>query len=139
MTVHLKKLSVGSESLASLRHWQAERVRNGMELMHVTSNTPRRAAEVLDGRSIFWVIKGVMCTRQPITELRSMQRADGKPACGIVLAPEIIAVEPLRVRIFQGWRYLETKDTPVDIPVGEDAGETMPPELVAELRELGLL
>jgi hypothetical protein len=68
-----------------------------------------------------------------------MQRADGKPACGIVLAPEIIAVEPLRVRIFQGWRYLETKDTPVDIPVGEDAGETMPPELVAELRELGLL
>ncbi|HCD80510.1 MAG TPA: DUF1489 domain-containing protein, partial [Alphaproteobacteria bacterium] len=28
---------------------------------------------------------------------------------------------------------------PVDIPVGEEAGETMPPELVAELRELGLL
>ena len=139
MTVHLKKLSVGSESLASLRHWQAERARNGMELMHVTRNTPRLAAEVLDGWSIFWVIKGVMCARQPITELRSMQRADGKPACGIVLAPEIIAVEPLRVRIFQGWRYLETKDTPVDIPVGEDAGETMPPELVAELRELGLL
>ena len=139
MTVHLKKLSVGSESLASLRHWQTERVRNGMELMHVTRNTPRRADEVLDGGSIFWVIKGVMCARQPITELRSMQRADGKPACGIVLAPEIIAVEPLRVRIFQGWRYLEAKDAPVDIPVGEEAGETMPPELVAELRALGLL
>ena len=74
MTVHLKKLSVGSESLAGLRHWQAERVRNGMELMHVTRNTPRRAEEVLDGGSIFWVIKGVMCARQPITELRSMQR-----------------------------------------------------------------
>ena len=139
MTVHLKKLSVGSESLASLRHWQAERVRNGMELMHVTRNTPRRADEVLDGGSIFWVIKGVMCARQPITELRSMQRADGKPACGIGLAPEIIAVEPLRVRIFQGWRYLEAKDAPVDISVGEEAGEAMPPELVAELRELGLL
>ena len=139
MTVHLKKLSVGSESLASLRHWQTERVHNGMELMHMTRNTPRRADEVLDGGSIFWVIKGVMCARQPITELRSMQRADGKPACGIVLAPEIIAVEPLRVRIFQGWRYLEAKDAPVDIPVGEEAGEAMPPELVAELRELGLL
>ena len=139
MTVHLKKLSVGSESLASLRHWQAERLRSGMELMHVTRNTPRRADEVLDGGSIFWVIKGVMCARQPITELRSMQRGDGKPACGIVLAPEIIAVEPLRVRIFQGWRYLEAKDAPVDISVGEEAGEAMPPELVAELRELGLL
>ena len=139
MTVHLKKLSVGSESLAGLRHWQAERVRNGMELMHVTRNTPRRAEEVLDGGSIFWVIKGVMCARQPITELRSMQRADGKPACGIVLAPELVAVEPLRVRIFQGWRYLEVKDAPVDIPVADEGGDTMPPELVAELRELGLL
>ena len=132
MTVHLKKLSVGSESLAGLRHWQAERVRNGMELMHVTRNTPRRAEEVLDGGSIFWVIKGVMCARQPITELRSMQRADGKPACGIVLAPELVAVEPLRVRIFQGWRYLEVKDAPVDIPVADEGGDTMPPELVAE-------
>ena len=87
MTVHLKKLSVGSESLASLRQWQEARRKAGFELMHVTRNTPRRAEEVLDGGSIFWVIKGVMCARQPIVELREMQRADGKPACGIVLAP----------------------------------------------------
>ena len=139
MAVHLKKLSVGSESLAGLRHWQAERVRNGMELMHVTRNTPRRAEEVLDGGSIFWVIKGVMCARQPIIELRSMERADGKPACGIVLAQELVAVEPSRVRIFQGWRYLEVKDAPADIPVADEGGDEMPPELVAELRELGLL
>ena len=139
MTVHLKKLSVGSESLARLRYLQAERVRNGMELMHVTRNTPRRVEDVLDGGSIFWVIKGVMCARQPITELRSMQRADGNPACGIVLAPELVAVEPLRVRIFQGWRYLEVKDAPADIPVANDGVDMMPPELIAELRELGLL
>ena len=83
-----------------------------MELIHVTRNTPRRWQEVLDGGSIFWVIKGVMCARQPITELRAMQRDDGRPACGIVLASDLIAVEPLRVRIFQGWRYLEAKDAP---------------------------
>ena len=139
MTVHLKKLSVGSESLASLRQWQGARRKAGFELMHVTRNTPRRAEEVLNGGSIFWVIKGVMCARQPIVELRKMQRADGKPACGIVLAPEIFPVEPMRVRIFQGWRYLEVKDAPADLPMAADGDEAMPPELVAELRELGLL
>ena len=139
MTVHLKKLSVGSESLASLRQWQEARRKAGFELMHVTRNTPRRAAEVLDGGSMFWVIKGVMCARQPILELRSMQRADGRPACGIVLAPEVVAVEPMRVRIFQGWRYLEAGDAPLDLPMTGEGDEAMPPELVAELRELGLL
>ena len=139
MTVHLKKLSVGTESLASLRLWQALRRDSGQELMHVTRNTPRRAEEVLAGGSMFWVIKGVMCARQPIRELRTMQRADGKPACGIVLAPELVAVEPMRVRIFQGWRYLEAKDAPADLPVSAEGDEAMPPELVAELRELGLL
>ena len=68
-----------------------------------------------------------------------MQRADGKPACGIVLAPEIFAVEAMRLRIFQGWRYLEVKDAPVDLPMAADGDEAMPPELVAELRDLGLL
>ncbi len=139
MTVHLKKLSVGSESLASLRQWQTMRRDAGQELMLVTRNTPRRADEVLDGGSMFWVIKGVMCARQPILELRSMQRADGKPACGIILAPELFAVEPKRVRIFQGWRYLEVGDAPVDLPMTGEGDEAMPPELVAELRELGLL
>ena len=72
MTVHLKKLSVGSESLAGLRQWQEMRLKAGFELMHVTRNTPRRAEEVLDGGSIYWVIKGVMCARQPIIELLSL-------------------------------------------------------------------
>ncbi len=139
MTVHLKKLSVGSTSLASLRESQEAKLANGMDLIHLTRNTPRRGQEVLDGGSIFWVIKGVMCARQSISDLRPMQRADGSPACGIVLAPELIAVEPLRVRIFQGWRYLEVRDAPLDIVVDTETGEVMPAELAAELRELGLL
>lgn len=139
MTVHLKKLSVGSTSIASLREWQTARLTAGMELIHVTRNTPRRDQEVLDGGSIFWVIKGVMCVRQQITEFRAMQRADGRPACGIVLSPELVAVEPHRVRVFQGWRYLEANIAPPDIPVSADTGDTMPAEMAAELRALGLL
>ncbi|MEK9925605.1 MAG: DUF1489 family protein, partial [Alphaproteobacteria bacterium] len=34
---------------------------------------------------------------------------------------------------------LEVKDAPADLPMNADSGETMPPEMAAELRELGLL
>ncbi|MGB2241628.1 MAG: DUF1489 family protein, partial [Candidatus Puniceispirillaceae bacterium] len=51
MTVHLKKLSVGSQSLDSLRAGQALRLAQGGRLVHVTRNRPRRAEELLDGGS----------------------------------------------------------------------------------------
>jgi hypothetical protein len=107
--------------------------------MHVTRNRPRRADEILAGGSIYWIIKGVMCARQPIIELREVTRADGRPTCGIVLAPDLVKVEPTRMRIFQGWRYLEEQNAPRDVLVSEEDGQEMPPALVAELRELGLL
>ena len=46
---------------------------------------------MLDGGSMYWVIKGVMCARQPIIELRSMQRADGRPACGTRAGADVTA------------------------------------------------
>lgn len=136
MTVHIKKLSVGSASLDSLRELQAKRVANGGRLVHITRNRPRRAEELLDGGSIYWIIKGVMTARQAIIDLTEALRADGRPACGIVLSPEIIAVAPTRIRIFQGWRYLEVVDAPIDIGKYDDTN--MPSELVAELRALGI-
>ena len=136
MTVHLKKLSVGSQSLDNLRDWQALRLAQGGRLVHVTRNRPRRAEELLDGGSIYWIIKGVVTARQAIIDLAEAQRADGTPACGIVLSPEIIQVAPTKIRIFQGWRYLEEKDAPPDIGA-DDAGD-LPAELAAELRDLGI-
>jgi hypothetical protein len=136
MTVHLKKLSVGSQSLDNLRDWQALRLAQGGRLVHVTRNRPRRAEELLDGGSIYWIIKGVVTGRQAIIDLAEVQRADGTPACGIVLSPEIIQVAPTKMRIFQGWRYLEAKDAPPDI--GTDDTGDMPAELAAELRDLGI-
>ena len=136
MTVHLKKLSVGSTSLDSLREFQAQRLANGGKLVHVTRNRPRRAEELLDGGSMYWIIKGVMTARQAIIDLAEAQRADGSPACGIVLSPEIIEVAPIRIRIFQGWRYLEVADAPIDL--GTDNDKNMPSEFAAELRELGI-
>ena len=136
MTVHLKKLSVGAQSLDNLRDWQALRLLPGGRLVHVTRNRPRRAEELLDGGSIYWIIKGVVTARQAIIDLADAQRADGTPACGIVLSPEIIQVAPSKMRIFQGWRYLEAKDAPSDISAN-DAGD-LPAELAAELRDLGI-
>ena len=138
MTVHLKKLSVGAKTIESLKLWQSRRIKLGLPVIHPTRNWPRRSAELLDGGCLFWIIKGQICVRQTIVDLIEVKREDGRPACGIVLAPELIPVWPRRVRIFQGWRYLETVDAPDDMPVSD--GETpMPSELISELRELGLL
>ena len=137
MTVHLKKLSVGSHSLETLRAWQALRLSETGRLIHVTRNRPRRAEEILDGGSIYWIIKGVMSARQQIIDLAAVQRADGQVACGLVLSPNLVATVPIKMRIFQGWRYLEAEDVPADLT--DPVDESMPPTLVAELRELGVL
>ena len=136
MTVHLKKLSVGSVSVDGLRALQAQRLANVGRLIHITRNRPRRVEELLNGGSVYWIIKGVMTARQTIVDFVEAERADGSPACGIVLSPEIVTVVPTRMRIFQGWRYLEVADAPIDI--GTDNDENMPSEFFAELRELGI-
>ena len=136
MTVHIKKLSVGSTSLESLKESQKRRLAKGDRIVHVTRNRPRRADELLDGGSIYWIIRGVMTARQAICDIVGAQRNDGSFGCGIVLSPEIVPVMPIRMRIFQGWRYLEIADTPPDLSL-ED-GDDMPTELVAELRALGI-
>ena len=137
MTVHLKKLSVGSDSLDTLKSWQALRLAETGRLLHVTRNRPRRADEILDGGSIYWIIKGVMIARQKIIDLAEVQRADGQVSCGLVLSPDLVATVPTKMRIFQGWRYLEAEDAPADLT--DPVDESMPPALVAELRELGVL
>ena len=137
MTVHLKKLSVGSQSLETLRVWQALRLSETGRLIHVTRNRPRRAAEILNGGSIYWIIRGVMSARQSIIDLAEVQRADGQVVCGLVLSPDLVATVPKKMRIFQGWRYLETEDAPADMK--DPVDESMPPALAVELRELGIL
>lgn len=138
MSVHLKKLSVGSSSIDNLRSWQDRAVAQRRPIIHPTRNWPRRADELLDGGCIYWIIKGQMMVRQPIADMIEVKREDGRPACGIVLEPKLIPVWPRRVRIFQGWRYLEVADAPEDLPQTSDS-EPMPTELASELRELGLL
>ena len=110
MTVHIRKLSVGSESFESLSEWQAFRLRQTGRLRHVTRTMPKRRDEVLDGGSIYWVIKGVILCRQKILRLDEVIGSDGIRRCAIVMEPDMIRVEPTRKKAFQGWRYLAPAD-----------------------------
>ena len=143
MALHLIKLCVGADSLDDLRDWVAERsliaIAAGQEphSSHVTRMVPKRMAALLDGGSLYWVIKGQVSARQRLLGLEEFVDVDGVTRCRLILGPEVIETMPQPKRPFQGWRYLEEKDAPADLfgPGQED----MPAELKRELAELGLL
>jgi hypothetical protein len=145
MTVHLIKLCVGCDTVEELAVWQAERLkrlkraRKTPELCHRTLQTPRRRDEVLDGGSLYWVIKGFVLVRQRVLDLRPDAKDDGTACCGIVLDKELVATRAHPRRAFQGWRYLEVTDAPRDGGVVDTAVEDMPHGMREELRELRLI
>ena len=107
------------------------------EQFHTTRMIPKRRDEVLDGGSLYWVIKGFTAVRQVLADIRPFTDHDGVQRCHLVLKPALISVAPRPRRPFQGWRYLDPKDVPPDI--GTTDGEEMPEQLRRELAELGLL
>ncbi|OXT00159.1 lysophospholipase [Notoacmeibacter marinus] len=140
MTLHLIKLCVGVENIADLQRSIDRRIASGKggahDYIHATRMMPKRAEEILDGGSLYWVIKGSIQVRQRILELRSLSGADGLKRCGIVLEPLLHPVRPVPRRVFQGWRYLLADDAPPDL--SGDQAEDVPAELMAQLVSLGL-
>lgn len=142
MPLHLVKLCVGAESIADLESWIASRAafakRRGevFEQFHTTRMVPKRAEELLDGGSLFWVIKGQISARQKLLDIRPFTDGQGVGRCHLVLDPNVVPVAPRPHRAFQGWRYFKVEDAPGDLRGG--AGD-MPEDLRRELGELGLL
>ncbi len=58
MALHIIKLCVGVDSLQDLRDWRASRAAAGHAAICSTRMAPKRAAEILDGGSLYWVIRG---------------------------------------------------------------------------------
>ncbi|MFM1813836.1 MAG: hypothetical protein RLZ98_531 [Pseudomonadota bacterium] len=146
MSIHLVKLSAGTDSVESLAEWQAERLammkQDGLEpeLFHRTLQMPRRREELLDGGSIYWVIKGMIQARQRLMDFREGTRLDGTPCTLLILDRQLVPVRPVPRRAFQGWRYLAADDAPPDLGVAGGEGlEGMPPRLRRALAELCLL
>ena len=139
MSLNLIKLAAGAESLASLQDWQAARLARDGRVWHRTRMMPRRRDELLDGGSIYWVIKGLVQARQRILAIERIIDANGRPDTILELEAELTRTEPSPCRAFQGWRYLSAAKTPKDLESGAFGLGDMPPEMVATLRELGLL
>ncbi len=139
--LHLVKLSVGTESVESLEHWQSSARAQGADGLprHVTRMWPRREAEVLDGGSIYWVIKGMILCRQRIRRLDEVTREDGIRRCAIVLDPALVRVAATPKRPFQGWRYLDPAQAPADLSQTRQSEDALPPALSAALAEIGIL
>jgi hypothetical protein len=138
VTLHLIKLSVGVEDFNHLRRLQRQRRKERGKSVFFTRNTPRRAEELLDGGSIYWVIKGYVRARQLLKGFTSTVDEEGQPLCVIRYDPVLVPTVLMPKRPFQGWRYLNPKDVPADRK-GADPMADLPPKMVEELRALGLL
>lgn len=142
--MHLVKLSVGSESVESLRDWQAERIARrkaaGLDPRprHVTRMWPRRADEILGGGSIYWVISGIVAARQALEGFEETIGEDGIRRCGFILNPELVRVLPRPKRPFQGWRYLKPEDAPRDLDSRGFEEAALPWDLQNELGRFGI-
>jgi hypothetical protein len=140
-TVHLIKLSVGTESVESLQEWHAlKRAQTDDGLpRHVTRMWPKRGDDILDGGSIYWVIKGAVQCRQRILRLDEVIGADGIRRCAIVLEPVLVRTATALKRPFQGWRYLDPDDAPPDLKAGRADDDPLPSEMSAKLAEIGVI
>lgn len=148
--LHMIKLCVGVESVEELQRWQDHRASQRRERgedprpFHVTRMTPRRIDELLDGGSLYWVIRGVVRVRQTLDEIEPFDDADGVSHCRLVFDPTLTPVEFQPRRPFQGWRYLTGADAPRDLPdwrVAAAAADRspMPRELEEAVAAYGVL
>ena len=144
MALHLIKLCVGADSVADLEAWikqklKAKKSGQKPEHIHTTRMVPKRAEELTDGGSLFWVIRGQVACRERILDIRPFTDKDGIGRCRIVLDGKVTLVEPRPRAAFQGWRYLEAKEAPRDLARAAPGAARMPEAMRRELQELGLL
>jgi hypothetical protein len=139
--LHLIKLAVGPRDVAQLRAIQARRARSDPPLRHLTRMVPKRAAEITEGGSLYWVVAGFVQVRQRILEIREEAAEGGWRGAGLVLDPALVPVAARAMKPFQGWRYLMPEAAPPDLPEGAEAqgAAALPEALRQELRSLGLL
>ena len=133
--LHLMKLCVGVREVETLERRVA---RSGAEYLCRTRMVPKQREHLVEGGSLYWVMKGFVRARQRILDVRPYTDKGGIKRCHIVLAPEVIATEKRRQKAFQGWRYLKPGDAPDDLPEHRRDWD-LPPKLFKTLADLGCL
>lgn len=142
MVVHIVKLAVGIEDIAHLEQQQKARMKRDNALVHITRNKPVKSDEILDGGSIFWIIKKFVRARQQIISIETGVDSKGRLSCFFVLDTKLIKTELREFRAFQGWRYFKDEEIPPDlnkIEMFDKTNEELPFEMQVELKALGLL
>src|SRR5215510_3167125 len=107
MPLHLIKLSVGTDSVRDLEDWIRQKLKQQKkagkkkpERVHTTRMVPKRVEEILDGGSIYWVIRGQIMCRERILDIRPFVDKEGIGRCHIVLDCKPVPVEPRLYRAF---------------------------------------
>lgn len=141
--LHLIKLCVGIADPEALVERQARRARetgahDGRAFLR-TRQFPRRAAEIADGGSVYWVMAGVLRCRQAVFDIVEDHREDGAACTAVILEGGPVTVAPRVIRPFQGWRYLTPADAPEDLTGAPASTGELPPALRRELLSLCLL
>ncbi len=142
MGVHIIKLAVGVDDVDHLVQLQEARLKREGILAHITRNTPKRAEEILDGGSIYWVIKKFVRVRQRLVGIERGVNSEGRPSCALQLDPTLVRTELKEFRAFQGWRYFREEDIPRHHSKGSYSGgksDSLHIGLVQELKSLGLI
>lgn len=142
MTVHLVRMAVGCASVEELAARQLERVerREGQSVVPgFTRRRPRRAAEIADGGSIYWIVKGAIRARQRILALEDAVDGQGAPYCRLVYDPDLLETVPHPRRPMQGWRYLAVEDAPADATPKSAGDDALPADLARRLSDLGVI
>lgn len=138
MAVHILKLCVGADGPEDLEAWQKTRPDRWGGVYHITRMRPKREAGILDGGSLYWVMKGSIACRQKIIGLEEVIGEDGIRRCAIVMDRPIIRTRPQPRRAFQGWRYLTEEDAPADDGAQGTEEEDLPDDLRRALAEIGV-
>jgi hypothetical protein len=131
MPLHLIKLCVGCDSVEDLEEWVAEKLEEkrragvAVEHFHTTRMVPKRVNDLLDGGSLFWIIKGGVQCRQRLVDVRPFTDAEGIGRCRLILDPVVTRTE---------WQPRRPGDL-----AGAGTAEEMPLHLRRELAALGLL
>jgi len=145
MALNLLKLCVGVSAVEELQAWIDYRIdekrRKGLETVqtHTTRMVPKRRDELLEGGSLYWVIKGNIQVRQHLADIRPFTDPQGISRCDLVMESRLILTQWQPRRAFQGWRYLKQEDAPADLGSGSAGVNALPPDLRIELANLGLL
>jgi hypothetical protein len=139
MTIHLVKLCVGADDISDLVDWQKRLQADYRKVFHTTRMVPKRIPDLLEGGSIYWVIKRQIRVRQRITDVEEFIDPQGIRRCHLMLDPELVSTRLQARRPFQGWRYLQPSEAPIDMPSNIEIDEEMPETLRHELTEMGLL